>query len=362
MTELILLVGILVLFVLHMQLRSRFAQLEQHVFPTLEPRHEAAAPPDPIPPREMAAWLARPPEPSVSVSDMPGEEAPEAESGEQEEAPAPARETLAMLFERFVGGRLLIWIGGLALAVAGILLVRYSIQHSFATPPVRMAMAAVFGFLLLAAGEYARSRPDSALDPRIGQALVGAGILVLYATPYGALMLYQLISNSTATVLMVMVTAVALVLSLRHGAPSAVMGLVGGFATPLLVGDPDSGAVPLLTYLALLDIALFVVARRRGWAWLAVAAVLLSFGWAFSLTVAPVGDALAGGLFVVGLGIAASLVRPGPGRQLAFLRPVGIGLLQLALLVGRTDLGLPAWGLFGALALAAILLSSRPGL
>ena len=54
---------------------------------------------------------------------------------------------------------------------------------------------------------------------------------------------------------MVAVTAAALLLSLRHGAPTAVMGLAGGFAIPYLVGDRSESAVPLLVYLGL--------ARRR---------------------------------------------------------------------------------------------------
>ena len=205
-------------------------------------------------------------------------------------------------------------------AVGGVLLVRYSIERGWATPPVRMIMAAIFGFALLAAGEVARSKPR--LDPRAAQALVGAGILVLYATPYGAHVLYDLISMRTASVLMVMVAVGALLLSLRHGPPTAVLGLAGGFATPALVGG-DAGAIPLIIYLALLDIALFTLAQRRGWTWLAAAAILLSFFWTFYLTAAPRDDALAGGVFIVALAVAGSLVRPGPARPQAadLLRP-----------------------------------------
>jgi uncharacterized membrane protein len=57
--------------------------------------------------------------------------------------------------------------------------------------------------------------------------------------------------------------------------------------------------------------------------------------------------------------VAASLVRAGEGWHLDFLRPAAIGLVQLALLVARNDLGLPAWGLFGALALASFFLAVR---
>ena len=78
---------------------------------------------------------------------------------------------------------------------------------------------------------------------------------------------------------MVAVSAAALAMSLRHGAPTAVMGLVGGFLTPLPGRQAGCGRGALLAYLALLDLALFAIAWRRGWTWLAAAAVLLSFVW-----------------------------------------------------------------------------------
>jgi uncharacterized membrane protein len=284
----------------------------------------------------------------------------EAESGTEAGPPSDEPgETLSGFFERWVGGRLMIWVGGIALAVAGVLLVRYSVQIGLITPSVQMGIAALFGLLLLALGELARSRADWTLDRRVAQALVGAGILVLYATTYGSLVLHQLISNGTAFGLMVIVTGAALILALRHGAPSAVMGLVGGFLTPVLVGERSETAIPLLTYLALLDVALFTLAGRRGWTWLAAAAALLSFGWSGYLLAWDGPDAFAAGVFILLVSVGASLLRAGPGWQLDFLRPAAIGLVQLAVLVGRADIGLPAWALFGALSAACLLLEAR---
>jgi uncharacterized membrane protein len=277
---------------------------------------------------------------------------------EEEEAEAP-RPTLASLFERFVGGRLLIWIGGIALAVAGILLVRFS--AGLITPAVRIGLAILLGLLLLAGGEAARRRADSRLDPRVGQALTGAGILVLYAAPYGALVLYHLLSLQTASAAMVAVTAAALILALRHGAPSALMGLAGGFATPILVGDPHASVLPLLAYLTLLDIALFALARRRGWTWLAAAAIVLSFAWTAPFLFARPDKALDAGLFVALLAAAASLIRVGEGWQVDFIRPAAIGLVQLALLAARADLGLPAWALYLCLSAASFPIAARRG-
>jgi uncharacterized membrane protein len=361
--EFILALGMIGFFIFAVKLSDRVKTLERQIEGLHGTGAPAAGPAAEIefrvPPSPRLS--GQPKRPSVlldSIDDesRPGTETPSALEWENPDSP---RETLGGFFERWVGGRLMIWVGGIALAVAGVLLVRYSVQIGLITPPVQMGLAALFGLLLLGVGEYARSRADWALDRRVAQALVGAGIFVLYATAYGSLVLHQLIGNSAAFGLMVMVTGAALVLSLRHGAPSAVMGLVGGFLTPLLVGERSETAIPLLTYLALLDIALFTLAGRRGWTWLAAAAALLSFGWSGFLLSWDGQDALAGGVFILLVSVGASVLRAGPGWQLDFLRPAAIGLLQLAVLVGRADIGLPAWALFGVLSVACLLLEPR---
>jgi uncharacterized membrane protein len=354
----LLLGGLFVLWLKLLRLAERVAQLEEAAGlaeptgPVVADVREAVAAPlteaGPAPASPALAAMPAQPDKAALIGAVPA----------AREGPhlSPA-DRLGGWFERYVGGRLLIWIGGIALAVAGVLIVRFSV--GLITPPVRLGLAAALGVALIAGGEIAHRQRGAELDPRIGQALVGAGILVLYAAPYGALVLYQLISNSTATFAMIAVTAAALLLSLRHGAPTAVMGLAGGFAIPYLVGDRSESAVPLLVYLALLDGALFTIAGRRGWTWLAAAATLVSFVWMLPLLFWAPADALAGGIFILVLSLAASLVRAGEGWQLEFMRPAAIGIVQLALLVGRSDLGLPAWGLFGALSLATFFLAVR---
>jgi uncharacterized membrane protein len=289
----------------------------------------------------------------------PAEPHPNA-GGEGDAAPPPpARETLASLFEQLVGGRLLIWIGGIALVVAGFFLIRHTIEIGLVTPELRMTAAALFGLLLLAGGEYARKRKFLADEPRVAQALVGAGIAVLYATAYGSWFLYGQIGDKTASALMLLISAAALALSLRHGAPTAVMGMVGGFLTPWLAGDPEGGALPILAYIALLNAAIFILAWRRGWGWLAAGSVALSFVWTGFLIFGSPPDALAAGLFVVGLALAASLLPSGQGRSLAFMQPLIVGLVELALLVIRLDTDPRAWLLFGALAAVSLWLGAR---
>ncbi|HEX8239396.1 MAG TPA: DUF2339 domain-containing protein [Allosphingosinicella sp.] len=281
---------------------------------------------------------------------------PDAEDGA---APPPARETLASLFEQLVGGRLLIWIGGIALVVAGFFLIRHTIEIGLVTPELRMAAAGLFGLLALACGEYARKRGALADEPRVAQALVGAGIAILYATAYGSWFLYGQIAGETASGLMLLISAAALALSLRHGAPTAVMGMVGGFLTPWLAGDPEGGALPILAYIAVLNAAVFTLAWKRGWGWLAAGSVASSFVWTGFLIFGSSPDALAAGLFVVGLAAVASLLRSGKHRVVMLIQPLVIGLIELALLVIRLDTDPRAWLLFGSLAAIALWLGAR---
>ncbi|HEX8402518.1 MAG TPA: DUF2339 domain-containing protein [Allosphingosinicella sp.] len=257
---------------------------------------------------------------------------------------------LSNWFERVVAGRLLIWTGGIALAAGGIFLIRHSI--ALVSPGARMIAAALLGILLIATGEAARRGRLLSGDPRIAQALVGAGIAVLFAAAYGSHVLFGLITGSGAAILIALITGGALILSLRHGAPTAALGLVGGFSAPLLVGEPEAGALPVLLYVALLDAAVLFIAARTGRGWLAGAAFAASLAWTgYFISREPV-DALAGGIFAALFGVAASLGRSRP--TLPATIPASAALAELALLVGRDDLGAPAWLLFGALAAASL--------
>ncbi len=309
--------------------------------------------------RELAllrSQLARraAPEPATEAVELAPPATPVAASSP---AAAPVgQDVLSTWFERVVAGRLLIWTGGVALAAGGVFLIRHSIE--LVTPEARMIAAALLGLVLIAAGEGARRGRLLSGDPRIAQALVGAGIAVLYATAYGSHVLFELIGSGTAAILIVLVTAAALVLSLRHGAPTAALGLVGGFTAPLLVGEPEAGALPVLLYVTLLDAAIFFIAARRRWGWLAAAAVGASFAWTGYFILRGPEDALAAGFFAAFFGIAGSLPRSGPRMRLSFLPPAVIALVELAILVGRDDTGMSAWLLFAAVAGASVPLAA----
>ncbi|CAA6694250.1 Unannotated [Lentimonas sp. CC19] len=270
--------------------------------------------------------------------------------------------------------KLAVWVGGVALLMAGFYMVKYSIDSGWLTPTVRLWMTTIFGALLCIGGFVIGQRSDSVGNQRIGQALTGAGVACLYFAVYAAVNLYGFLSSGAGFVGMVAVTALAVGLSLRHGAPIALMGFIGGFLTPMLMGDFREDTVSLFVYLFLLFGAAQFLCVKRGWwglflgtligAYFWTASLLFSYAWGYD--VYP-----EGALFFI-LGICAlnaglsfyldAKVDAGRARPLLWCIRIfawGGGLLQTLVLVwlggfGAVDMALFAVLSFGALTLAVV--------
>jgi uncharacterized membrane protein len=234
-------------------------------------------------------------------------------------------------FEQQFGARLPVWIGGIALALAGFYFVRYSIEVGLLGPLARVILGLFFGAGLIAAAHKFGPR-----QARIGQALAGAGIADLYICLFAATSLYNLFPQLIGFIGMVGVTALAMLLALRHGMPIAIMGLVGGFITPLLV-DSDSPNTPLLlTYLYLLFTALLWVIRRQRWWILALLLAPFVLLWAvLVLLTAPASEAAFIALFLLAIG--ATLVTATHGTSESGARHA-FGLTTAAIIKGLSGL------------------------
>jgi uncharacterized membrane protein len=179
-------------------------------------------------------------------------------------------------FEELLGARLFVWIGSAALALAGAFLVKFSVEHGFISPSIRVTLGVLFGLALLGGSELLRRN-----TPGIAHALAAAGIADLLACFYAATQLYQLIPPAVGFALMALVAIVGVALALRQGPIVALIGLVGGFLSPLMTGHaPDERT--LFIYLLVLAAALMAVAARRGWWWLTAMALAGSLAWVFA--------------------------------------------------------------------------------
>src|SRR3989338_5577729 len=119
-----------------------------------------------------------------------------------------------------------IWIGGISLILAGLFMVKYSIETGLLSPGIRLIIGGVFGCVLLFIGDRIQQKPTLENYRRISHTLSGAGIAILYICLYGATSFYTLIPPFLGFCGMAIVTGVAVVLSLRQGPSIALLGLI----------------------------------------------------------------------------------------------------------------------------------------
>jgi uncharacterized membrane protein len=343
-------------------LRRRIDELEAaQPLTAAPPPTEAAAPPVRVAAKARAAAVV------VGATPVPPKPA-EPEPGFEPEPPRPSP-FADLSFESLVGGKLPIWVGGISLVFAGFFLVRYTIDAGLFGPGARSVTATIFALVMIAVSEFGGRLPkvgaSFTADPRLAQSLAGAGVATLYGTLYMAAEIYGLVSVPTAFFLVVVTTAIAFALSLRHGPPTALMGLAGGFAAPWVAGMGASNLPTLLLYLAVFVAALFGLAVWRRWLWLLVLASGGGLAWSLAMLATANSDlGLLGGFIAVtgGGAIVASRrfgAASGIWAQLARYAPMALALVQLSLLMPKMEFSVVGWIFYFALSLLAIVLAWR---
>ncbi|WP_309662199.1 DUF2339 domain-containing protein [Sphingomonas sp.] len=299
---------------------------------------------------------------AATVDESPTLE-PSKESETQAKEPDVRARILNFDFEELFGRRLPIWAGGITLAIAGMLIVKLSIESGLLTPAVRVISGLAFGAVLIAAAEFALRQEARVRDPRVRQSLAGAGLASLYASILIATNAYGLIDPLAAMLGMAAVTGLALFLATRFGAPSALLGLAGGLAAPALIGS-DEPNVPLLSlYLALAVGGLCTLSRNQRWAWLGISALVGGFGWGLLLLLGGVLDApssISLGLYLLLLGVGIpALGFAGDRRNQLQLIAAIVAAAQMAALVAMGGFALINWGLYALISLASLWLARR---
>ena len=232
----------------------------------------------------------------------------------------------------------MVWVGGIALALGGIFLVRYSIEAGLFGPGLRVFFGAILAAALVGLGELARRReiisgfdklPTGAHIPSI---LTAAGTTCAYADVWAAHALYSFLSPALAFMLLGLVALATLAAALRHGPALGGLGLVGAYVTPMLVGSHEPNYWALYIYLAVVTAAAYALARIRMWRWLAItAACSRSYGCSSALAI-PARFAVSAWLLRRrGFALAAYFIVAGlfagPPAEPGHIDPVSCGVL-----------------------------------
>lgn len=206
------------------------------------------------PPTTPPAGHARPPAPAVIANWF---RTTRPQSGSPQ--PLPRAEGSV---ELAIGGTWLNRIGAVILFLAVAFFAKYSFDQGWISPTMRVIAAGVTGLALLAAGEWFLHRGLRSF----AAGLLGCGVGVLYLAVFAAHDFYSLVSQEMAFALYAAVTLLSIAVAVRASLLAiAVIGFIGGFATPLLVSTGQNKQVELLVYLLALDVAFLVCGAIRRW-------------------------------------------------------------------------------------------------
>ena len=141
-------------------------------------------------------------------------------------------------------------------------LLRFAYDHDLIGEAGRLAIGCLSGAVLLIAGERARRQSYNALF----QALMGGGLATFYVCIYFSFAVYNFTAPEIAMTLAVLVTAASVVLAVAYNARSiAILGLIGGYMSPLFLGAGPARPEILLTYVFVLSLTALGVACHRRW-------------------------------------------------------------------------------------------------
>jgi len=191
-----------------------------------------------------------------------------------------SKSTSSLDWETVIGGRWLNRIGIVALIGATTFFLKYAFDNDWIGPRGRVAIGIVLGAAMLPWSQWLLSRGYSYFS----EGIAGLGAAVMYLSFWAGCQYYTLYTRDVGFYAMILVTAGTAAVALgRNSQRIALLSLVGGFLTPLLVSSGKDEQVVLFSYLLMLGLGLLVIELRRNWRALTpvsfVFSIIYFWGW-----------------------------------------------------------------------------------
>lgn len=184
--------------------------------------------------------------------------------------PAAARKSLGEMDQRLTG-RVLAWIGGLAILLGALFFLSLAFSRGWIGPGMRVTIGLVAGALLVAAGAWFFERQEMLF----GHVLTPVGLSILSLSFLGGTRLYDLIPIEIGLAGALLSAVAAAVIAIRTNSQLvAGYGLVSAMIAPILFGA--SANATSIAFLSVTLIGTTVVALYRTWSWLPAIAFILA--------------------------------------------------------------------------------------
>ena len=163
--------------------------------------------------------------------------------------------------EKFIGENLINKVGIILLVFGVAIGAKYAIDHQLISPLTRIILGYLTGVGLLGFAIKLKANYKN-----FSAVLLSGAIAVFYFITFAAYDFYALLPQTMAFGMMVIFTIFSVVAALHYDQQViAVLGLVGAYAIPFLLSNESGNALFLLSYIALVNIGILVIAFRKYW-------------------------------------------------------------------------------------------------
>src|SRR6267142_1962806 len=182
--------------------------------------------------------------------------------------------------ETVIAGRWFNRIGIVALLIAVSYFLKLAFDNNWIGPSGRVAIGIALGALMMPWSSWLLGRGYSYFS----EGIVALGEATLFLSVWAGCQYYTLYSKDVGFFAMILITAAMAAIALgRDSQRIAVLCLIGGYATPMLVSTGKDHEVVLFTYLLILGAGMLVMGERKDWYSLApisfIGTQLYYWGW-----------------------------------------------------------------------------------
>jgi uncharacterized membrane protein len=171
-------------------------------------------------------------------------------------------ETNPVGWETFIGQKAFGWMAVVLFIFATAFFLRYAYQNDWIGPVGRVAIGEFVGLALIVGGwRYWRQNWH-----RFSTMLTSTGVVVLYLATYASFGFYELLSQqATGLFLTLLVVESMIVAACYRSAAVAMVSVIGGLLTPILMASSHDTYQSFFTYLAVLNLATLLADYRSRW-------------------------------------------------------------------------------------------------
>ena len=175
--------------------------------------------------------------------------------------------------EKFIGENLINKIGiGITIIGVGIG-AKYAIDNQLISPLTRIILGYLVGLVLFAFSIHLKKQYEN-----FSAVLLSGSMAIFYFITFAAFSFYALYTQLFTFALMVLFTVFTVIAAIKYNRQViAHIGLVGAYAVPFLLSDGSGKIAILLSYVAIINAGILVIAFRKYWKPLYYSAFILTW-------------------------------------------------------------------------------------